>query len=59
MKFKDEHRFLTIDGAQLKTLRECLLVARNCAIRDGKPTEDINEMLAAVLKLGRKNRVKI
>lgn len=59
MKFKDEHRFLTIDGAQLKTLRECLLVARNFAIRDGKPTEDINEMLTAVLKLGRKHRVKI
>jgi hypothetical protein len=54
MKIKDEKHFLTIDRNEINSYIECVMVARNAYLGEGKPIELINDLLNRLMKLKRK-----
>jgi len=54
MKFKDEKRHLTISDNEIGRYIKHIMVARNAYLEDGKPIEDINELLCRLYKIKKK-----
>jgi len=54
MKFKDEKRHLTISSDEIGRYIKHIMVARNAYLEDGKPIEDINELLCRLYKIKKK-----
>ena len=51
MKFKDIKRHLTISKDEINRYISHVMVARNAYSEEGKPIEDINELLLRLMKL--------
>lgn len=51
MKFKDIKRHLTISKDEINRYISHVMVARNAYAEEGKPIEDINELLLKLMKM--------
>ena len=51
MKFKDIKRYLTISKDEIDRYISHVMVARNAYAEEGKPIEDINELLLKLMKM--------
>ena len=49
-RHKAEKRIVELDSEQLRLAQYALLAFRNKLIAQGKPTEDINELLLKIMK---------
>ena len=56
MKFKDEKRYLTVTKEEVNKYIKYLLLARNIYISQGKPVDDVNDLLCKFLKAKKKLR---
>ena len=50
---KAEKRIVELTHDEVRLMREALLAFRNKLLSAGKPTEDVNELIIKVMKLGR------
>ena len=50
---KAEKRMVELSPNEARLMREALLAFRNKLLSAGKPTEDVNELIIKVMKLGR------
>ena len=51
LRKKQEKRVIELTAAEARLLREGLMCFRNKCLCDGKPTEDIDNLLQTVMKL--------
>ena len=56
MKFKDEKRYLTVTKEEVNKYIKYLLLARNIYISQGKPVDDVNDLLCKFLKAKKRLR---
>jgi len=56
MKYKDEKRYLTVAKEEIGKYINYLMIARNRYIEEGKPIDDVNELLLKFMKLRKKLR---
>jgi len=56
MKFKDEKRYLTVAKEEVGKYINYLMIARNRYIDEGKPIDDVNDLLVRFMKLRKKLR---
>ena len=56
MKFKGEKRYITVTKENLNKYIEYIIVARNSYANEGKPIEDVNNLLLRFMKLKKKLR---
>ncbi|MCR5637024.1 MAG: hypothetical protein K6F76_07615 [Clostridiales bacterium] len=56
MKFKDEKRYLTVTKEEVNKYIKYLLLARNIYISQGKPVDDVNNLLCKFIKAKKKLR---
>ena len=56
MKFKDEKRYLTVTKENVDQFIRCIMIARNVYIDQGKPVDDVNELLMRFIKAKNKLR---
>ncbi len=56
MKFKNEKRYLTVGKEEVGKYIKYLMIARNKYIDEGKPVEDVNELLMKFMKAKKKLR---
>ena len=56
MRYKDEKRYLTVTKEEVGKYINYLMIARNKYIDEGKPVEDVNELLLKFMKLRKKLR---
>ena len=56
MKIKEEKRYLTVTKEDVNSYIKYILIARNKYIDDGKPIEDVNELLMRFIKAKKKLR---
>ena len=54
MRYKDEKRYLTVTKEEVGKYINYLMIARNKYIDEGKPVEDVNELLLKFMKLRKK-----
>ena len=54
MKFKDIKRYLTISKDEINRYISYVMVARSAYAEEGKPIEDINELLLKLMKIKKK-----
>lgn len=58
MKFKDEKYILCFDENELYLLIECVNCARSHYLSEGKPIEDVDELLIRIIKAP-KRKIKV
>lgn len=56
MKFKDEKRYLTVTKENVDQFIRYIMIARNVYIDQGKPVDDVNELLMRFIKAKKKLR---
>ena len=56
MRIKEEKRYLTVTKENVDKFIKYILIARNIYIDQGKPVEDINELLVRFMKAKKKLR---
>ena len=56
MKFKDEKRYLTVTKENVDQFIRYIMIARNVYIGQGKPVDDVNELLMRFIKARKKLR---
>ena len=56
MKFKDEKRYLTVTKENVDSYIRYIMIARNVYIGQGKPVDDVNELLMRFIKAKKKLR---
>ena len=56
MKFKDEKRYLTVTKENVDRYIRYIMIARNVYIGQGKPVDDVNELLMRFIKARKKLR---
>jgi len=59
MRFKDDKRRVELTDLQVRQLIEYLMEARNRFLDKGLPTDDVSNLLCAVMKLQKKHKVSI
>lgn len=57
MRIKEEKRYLTVTKENVDKFIKYILIARNIYIDQGKPVEDVNELLVRFMKAKKKLRV--
>ena len=58
MKFKVENRYLTVTRNNVNQYIQYIMTARNAFIDEGKPVDDVNELLVRFLKEKKKLRAQ-
>ena len=56
MRFKDVKRYLTVTKEDVNKYIQYIMIARNIYIDDGKPIDDVNDLLVRFMKLKKKLR---
>ena len=56
MKYKDTKRYLTVTKENVNQFIKYIMTARNVYIDQGKPVEDVNELLIRFMKAKKKLR---
>lgn len=56
MRIKEEKRYLTVTKENVDKFIKYILIARNIYIEQGKPVEDVNELLVRFMKAKKKLR---
>ena len=56
MRIKEEKRYLTVTKENVDKFIKYILIARNIYIDQGKPVEDVNELLVRFMKAKKKLR---
>ena len=56
MKFKDEKRYLTVTKEEVNKYIRYILIARNVYIEQGKPVDDVNDLLCKFVKAKKRLR---
>ena len=54
MKFKDEKRYLTVTKENVDSYIRYIMIARNVYIDQGKPVDDVNELLIRFIRAKKK-----
>ena len=56
MKYKDTKRYLTVTKEKVNQFIKYIMTARNVYIDQGKPVDDVNELLIRFMKAKKKLR---
>lgn len=56
MRIKDQKRYITVTSENINLFIKCLMTARNVYIEQGKPIDDVNELLLRFMKVKKKLR---
>ena len=56
MKYKDTKRYLTVTKENVNQFIKCIMTARNVYIDQGKPVDDVNDLLIRFMKAKKKLR---
>ena len=56
MKFKGENKYLTVTRDNVNQYIQHIMTARNAFIDEGKPIDDVNELLVRFMKEKKKLR---
>ena len=60
MKFKEKKYYLTLNAEELGRVKVYLVEAHNYLLNRNDPTEDVDELLLQLMKLGKhRHKVKI
>ena len=58
MKFKDQYRYLTVTKDNVDQFIKYIIDARNAFIDEGKPVDDVNDLLVKFMKAKKKLRAQ-
>lgn len=56
MRIKDQKRYITVNSGNINLFIKCLMTARNVFIEQGKPIDDVNDLLLRFMKAKKKLR---
>ena len=56
MRFKEQKRYITVTRENINLFIKCLMAARNVFIEQGKPIDDVNDLLLRFMKAKKKLR---
>ena len=58
MKFKNQYRYLTVTKDNVDQFVKYIMDARNAYIDEGKPVDDVNDLLVKFMKAKKKLRAQ-
>ena len=56
MRIKNQKRYITVNSGNINLFIKCLMTARNVYIEQGKPIDDVNDLLLRFMKAKKKLR---